>query len=178
VITGNWGQDLSLLIKAGKDAGLGVTWYTYYAGAAGTPTAIGPGSDGKIKTVYVAQPNIPGDLMKAQEEFRTKYHEDLSTATVYNVYRVLAAAMAKAKSTDPVKVAAALEGITVKSHSGDVQMRAADHQLQQALYIAKWQKVDAKYKWDVEGTGYTWAPDKFVEAYVASTPTSCQMKRP
>jgi branched-chain amino acid transport system substrate-binding protein len=178
VITGNWGQDLSLLIKAGKDAGLDVTWYTYYAGASGTPTAIGPGSDGKIKFVYVAHPNIPGDLAKAQAEFKAKFNEDLSTTTTYNVYLMLSAAMAKAKSTDPVKVAAALEGLTVKSHSGDVQMRAADHQLQQALYIAKWQKVDAKYKYNVEGTGYTWGQEKMYEAYVASTPTSCQMKRP
>jgi branched-chain amino acid transport system substrate-binding protein len=178
VITGNWGQDLSLLIKAGKDAGLDVTWYTYYAGAAGTPTAIGPGSDGKIKFVYVAHPNIPGDLAKAQAEFKAKFNEDLSTATTYNVYLMLSAAMAKAKSTDPVKVAAALEGLTVKSHSGDVQMRATDHQLQQSLYIAKWQKVDAKYAYNVEGTGYTWGQEKKYEAYVASTPTSCQMKRP
>jgi branched-chain amino acid transport system substrate-binding protein len=178
VITGNWGQDLSLLIKAGKDAGLDVTWYTYYAGAAGTPTAIGPGSDGKIKIVYVAHPNLPGDLAKAQDEFRAKYNEDLSTSTVYNVYQMLAAAMAKAKSVDPVKVAAALEGLSVKSHSGEVQMRATDHQLQQALYIAKWQKVDAKYKWNVENTGYTWGEERKFEPYVASTPTSCQMKRP
>jgi branched-chain amino acid transport system substrate-binding protein len=178
VITGNWGQDLSLLIKAGKDAGLDVTWYTYYAGAAGTPSAIGPGSDGKIKFVYVAHPNIPGDLAKAQDEFRAKYNEDLSTSTVYNVYPMLAAAMAKAKSTDPVKVAAALEGLSVKSHSGDVQMRATDHQLQQALYIAKWQKVDAKSRYNVENTGYTWGEERKFEPYVASTPTSCQMKRP
>jgi branched-chain amino acid transport system substrate-binding protein len=178
VITGNWGQDLSLLIKAGKDAGLDVTWYTYYAGAAGTPTAIGPGSDGKIKFVYVAHPNIPGDLAKAQEEFRAKYNEDLSTSTVYNVYQMLATAMAKAKSIDPVKVAAALEGLSVRSHSGDVQMRATDHQLQQALYIAKWQKLDAKFKYNVENTGYTWGEERKFEPYVASTPTSCQMKRP
>jgi len=178
VITGNWGQDLSLLIKAGKDAGLDVVWYTYYAGAAGTPTAIGPGSDGKIKFVYVSHPNIPGDLSKAQDEFKAKFNEDMSTATTYNVYLMLGAAMAKAKSTDPVKVAAAMEGLTIKSHSGDVQMRATDHQLQQALYIAKWQKVDAKFKYNVEGTGYTWGQEKKYEAYVASTPTSCQMKRP
>jgi branched-chain amino acid transport system substrate-binding protein len=30
----------------------------------------------------------------------------------------------------------------------------------------------------VEGTGYTFVPDKFYEPYVSSTPTSCQMKRP
>lgn len=40
VITGNWGQDISLLLKAGSDAGLKVNWFTYYAGGPGGPTAI------------------------------------------------------------------------------------------------------------------------------------------
>ena len=87
--------------------------------------------------------------------------------------------MAKAKSTDPVKVAAAMErpdasrASMVKS-----EMRKSDHQMQQALYITKWQKVDAKNPYSVENTGYTFAPVKYIEAYVSSTPTSCQMKRP
>ena len=40
VITGNWGPDFSLLLKAAADAGLQVNWYTYYAGAVGGPTAV------------------------------------------------------------------------------------------------------------------------------------------
>ena len=40
VVTGNWGQDFALLLKAAADAGLKVNWYTYYAGGAGGPTAI------------------------------------------------------------------------------------------------------------------------------------------
>ncbi|MFO1287816.1 MAG: ABC transporter substrate-binding protein [Rubrivivax sp.] len=49
VITGNWGNDMSLLLKAAADAGLKVGWYTYYAGGAGGPTAVkrdGPGPPG------------------------------------------------------------------------------------------------------------------------------------
>ena len=45
--------------------------------------------------------------------------------------------MAKAKSTDPVKVAAAMEGLKFKSFNGDVEMRKSDHQLQQALCITQ-----------------------------------------
>ena len=37
VITGNWSNDMLLLIKAGKDAGLKVDWYTYYAGLSAPP---------------------------------------------------------------------------------------------------------------------------------------------
>ena len=62
--------------------------------------------------------------------------------------------MAKAKSTDPVKVAAAMEGMKFKSFNGEVEMRKTDHQLQQPLFITKWQKADAKNPYSVENTGY------------------------
>ena len=76
------------------------------------------------------------------------------------------------------QVAAALEGLKIKSFNGEVEVRKADHQLQQGLYITKWEKASAKYPYDAENTGYTMAPVKYFEPYVASTPTSCQMKRP
>ena len=37
VITGNWGNDMALLVKAGKEAGLNVQYFTFYAGMAGHP---------------------------------------------------------------------------------------------------------------------------------------------
>jgi branched-chain amino acid transport system substrate-binding protein len=178
VVTGNWGTDMSLLIKAAKDAGLDANFYTYYAGANGSPSAIGPTMDGKIKFVYIGHPNVP-ELSKWMQEFHGKFKEDLSLLSTLHVIPTLAAGIAKAKSTDPVKVATAMEGLTVKSFSGDVTVRATDHQLQQPLYIATWKKIsDPKKQWSAEGTGYTWVQDKVFEPYVSSTPTSCQMKRP
>ena len=41
VITGNWGTDFTLLIKASKDSGLGATFYTFNAQNAGAPSSIG-----------------------------------------------------------------------------------------------------------------------------------------
>ena len=66
----------------------------------------------------------------------------------------------------------------ITSFNGEVEMRKADHQLQQGLFITRWEKKSAKYPYDGENTGYTLAPVKYFEPYVASTPTSCQMKRP
>ena len=57
-------------------------------------------------------------------------------------------------------------------------MRKTDHQLQQALYISEWRKADAKNPYSVENTGCNFQQVKAIEPYVASTPTSCQMKRP
>ena len=178
VITGNWGSDLTLLIKAANDAGLNVKFYTYYASVSGSPTAIGAAGAGRVFMVAYGHSNMPGEIGKLGDQFKAKFNDDLYTQDVYNELLSLSEAMAKAKSTDPVKVAPVLEGLRFKGFSGDVEMRKTDHQLQQALYISVWQKTDAKNKYSVENTGYTFAPVKAYDAYVSSTPTSCQMKRP
>ena len=41
VVTGNWGNDLTLLVKAAKDAGFDGKFYTFYGNALGAPAAIG-----------------------------------------------------------------------------------------------------------------------------------------
>lgn len=178
VITGNWGSDLSLLIKAANESGYQGKFFTYYAGVTGTPAALGANGAGRVYQVAYNHYNMGGQMGKWMTEFQTKFKDDFYTGSVIHIYSLLGAAMAKAKSTDPVKVAAALEGLKVQSFGGEVEMRKADHQLQQPLYISVWQKADAKYPYSPEGTGYTLAPVKTYESYVSSTPTSCQMKRP
>jgi branched-chain amino acid transport system substrate-binding protein len=181
VITGNWGSDLALLIKAASDAGLNVKFFTYYGTVSGTPTALaalGAGAVGKVYMVAYGHANMGGEIQRLGAEFNKRFKEDLYTLDVYTVLTMLSEGIAKAKSTDPVKVAAVLEGMNVKSFNGDVQMRKSDHQLQQGMYITRWEKTDGKYPVDSESTGYTFVPVKYYDAYVASTPTSCQMKRP
>ena len=179
VITGNWGSDLALLIKSANDAGLNnVKFYTYYGSVSGTPTAMGTASAGKVYQVSYGHYNMGGEIQRLAVEFNKKFKEDLYTSSAYTALLMLSEAFAKVQSTDPVKVAAALEGMKFKSFNGEVEMRKADHQLQQGLYIAKWEKAGGKFPIDAEGTGHTFVPVKYYEPYVASTPTSCQMKRP
>ena len=178
VITGNWGTDLALLVKAANEAGLNVKFFTYYANNSGTPTSLGAGAAGRVFFAGYGQPNMGGTIRKLQDEFKAKFNDDFYVTDLYTELQLLSEGMAKAKSTDPLKVAAALEGMRVKSYNGDVEMRKSDHQLQQDLYISVWQKTDAKNPYSVENTGYTFAPVAHYDAYVASTPTSCQMKRP
>lgn len=177
VVTGNWGQDLTLLVKAMNDAGLKIPMYTYYAGVTGTPTALAAGGDSEVYVVAYGHANHTGDLGQIGAEFKKKFNDDYYTYATYNGINLLSAAMAKAHSTEPVKVAHAMEGLTVKSFAGDVTMRASDHQLQQTMYITKWQKA-RKGEYSVENTGYTFVPVKQMDPYVSSTPTSCQMQRP
>ncbi|WP_144732757.1 branched-chain amino acid ABC transporter substrate-binding protein [Extensimonas perlucida] len=178
VITGNWGSDLTLLIKAANDAGLNVKFYTYYAVTTGTPTAMGAASAGKVYQVSYAHYNMGGEIGKLADQFKAKFNDDLYTSDIYTVFASLVEAFTRTKSTDPVKVAATLEGMRFKSFNGEVEMRKTDHQLQQGLYITRWEKASAKYPYSPENTGYTLVPVKYYEPYVASTPTSCQMKRP
>ncbi len=178
IVTGNWGADLTLFVKALNDAGLKLPMYTYYSGVTGTPTALAAGGEGEVYVIAYGHANHTGELGQMTAEFKKKFNDDYYTYATANGIQLLGAAMAKAKSTNPVQVAKALEGLTVKSFAGDVTMRASDHQLQQSMFVTKWQKVDKKNAYNVENTGFTFAPIKQMDPYVSSTPTSCQMKRP
>lgn len=178
VITGNWGSDLALLIKAANEGGYNGKFYTYYTGVTGTPTALGTGGAGKVYQVAYSHYNMGGQMGQWMADFKAKYNDDMFTGAVPSAFNVLSAAIAKAKSTDPVKVAAAMEGLKINNYNGEVEMRKTDHQLQQPLYLTVWQKADAKYPYSPENTGMTLAPVKEFPSYVSSTPTSCQMKRP
>jgi branched-chain amino acid transport system substrate-binding protein len=178
VITGNWGSDLALLVKAANEGGYTGKFYTYYTGVTGTPTALGQTGAGRVYQIAYNHYNMGGDMGKWMAEFKQKFNDDFYTGSVVTIYSALGEAMAKAKSTDPVKVAAALSGLKFKSYHGDVEMRKTDHQMQQPLWMTVWQKADKKYPYSPENTGMTLAPVKEFPSYVSSTPTSCQMKRP
>lgn len=178
VITGNWGSDLSLLIKAANEGGYTGKFYTYYTGVTGTPSALGTGGEGRVFQVAYSHYNMGGQIGQWQNEFKDKYKDDIYTMAFAHALGAVSNAMAKAGSTDPVKVAAAMEGLKYNSFNGEVEMRKSDHQLQQPLFVTVWQKAGGKYPYSPENTGMTLVPVKEYPSYVSSTPTSCQMKRP
>ncbi len=179
VITGNWGSDLALLVKAANEGGYTGKFFTYYTGVTGTPSALGQTGAGKVFQVSYQHYNMGGEMSQIMSGFKAKFNDDLYTGSIIRQFEFLGAAMAKARSTDPVKVAFAMEGMKIKSaFGGEVEMRKTDHQLQQTLYITVWQKTDAKHPYSAENTGMTLAPVATYEPYVSSTPTSCQMTRP
>ena len=72
LITGNWGPDMTLLIKAGMDAGLDLRYYTMYAHLGGGATAIGPAGNGKVRSVMSFHENIAVEIGKTDTEGWTK----------------------------------------------------------------------------------------------------------
>jgi branched-chain amino acid transport system substrate-binding protein len=177
IVTGNWGPDLSLLIKAAKDAGLTANFYTYYAVTAGVPTAMAAGVGGKVRVVGIGHTGLPG-VKTWQDAYQKKFGDDWYTYQTYNTFAMLSEGMAKARSINAVAVAQAMSGLKFAGFSGEAEMRKTDHQLQQNVYISEWRKADAKNTYNVEKTGFNFQEVRAIPAYVASTPTSCQMKRP
>ncbi len=184
VITGNWGNDMSLLVKAAREAGLNVSFYTYYAGFAGVPTAVGEAGVDRLKQITEWHTNVPSkELERVNAEFKKKYNLDWWFLRVHTGMTMLAEAMKQAKSTDPVKVGLKLSGMKHSTEFGEVEMRATDHQLIQPLYISTFARSAAKggpkdVRFDVENTGFGFRTDVRIEPYVSAQPTSCQMKRP
>lgn len=180
VITGNWGADLALLVKAGKDADLQANFYTFYASTTGVPTAIGPAGEGRMRSVaYWNMNDDTGAGAEIVTAFRKKYNDDFYGIATYTATAMLARAIRESGSTDPVKVAQRMSGMKLNSLNGEVEMRRADHQLQQPLYVKSWVKVDGKeVRFGRENTGYGWKTEQKIASDVASQPTSCQMKRP
>src|SRR5690606_2948808 len=137
IITGNWGADLALLVKAAKDAGLTANFYTYYAGTTGVPTAMGAAGEDRVRYVGYWNSSDPvPEGAKIVEDFKKKFNDDYYTMATYTSFKLLSEAMKKAKSTEPKAVAFALEGLKVQSLNGEVEMRASDHQLQQPVFIS------------------------------------------
>jgi branched-chain amino acid transport system substrate-binding protein len=187
VITGNWGQDMSLLVKAGRDAGLDVDWYTYYAGGLGTPTAMGEAAAGKVKIIAEYHSNVENNkAAKWDADYRKqapKGNPDFYFLRGKIMWDMFAKAIVQAKSVEPKAVALALEGMRHDGELGEVEMRKTDHQLIQPLYVLTIVKSAAKggpknAKIDMEGSGLAPVTNARLEGYTSATPTSCQMKRP
>jgi branched-chain amino acid transport system substrate-binding protein len=182
VITGNWGNDLSLLVKAAKESGLKADFFTYYAGIVGGPTAIGQAGE-DVRQVSMWHNNVGDAGSNAlAESYRKRFpdvKDDFFFLSLKNGVEMLAKAMNQSKSLDPAAVAKALEGMKHHSLTGDIEMRADNHELLQPLFVSSFVKSGTKgVKYDVERTGMGFRTEGRVEAKDTALPTTCKMERP
>ncbi len=181
VITGNWAQDITLLLKAAGDAGLPAKFFTYYAGGSGTPTAIKQANlSGRVFQVSegIANAEYPAgrDFEKA---FRAKIGQEVTYPRGVNLINMLAKAMNEAKSADAKAVAAKLEGMTFTVlDGGDGFMRKDDHQFFQPMYISSLGPITSDLPFDSEGTGWGWKQAGLLSAKDTTVSTTCKMDRP
>ncbi len=183
VITGNWGNDLTLLVKAAREAGFNGSFYTFYGNALGAPAAIGDAGIGRVVAVADWLPNVQTPQSEAfYKSFRARFpqpSEDYVHMRMQLRIEALAQAIERAGTTEAVAVARALEKAQVTFAGQSGHMRAEDHQFQQTLVVGVMDKQGAPgVKFDVEGSGYGFRVVKTIPASKAEMPTSCKMQRP
>lgn len=199
VITGNWGNDLTLLVKAAREAGLLLRFYTFYGNGLGAPAALGEAGVGRVRAVAEWHSNV-GNLGKHSSTlatsnatknsatsdafyaaFRQRYpaaKDDYVHLRMQVMIEMLVAAIEKAGSTDAVKVAYALEGAQFSNGFHQAQMRKQDHQLLQPLYVSVMAKQsDGNIRFDNEGSGFGFKTELFLNQEQSSLPSTCQMRR-
>ncbi len=177
VITGDWGTDMNMLIKASHDAGLKVKWVTLYAGVIGAPSYLRDAGEGTIQ-VTTWHINCNGGDNETTEfalKFKEKYGMDFYYQDISTMIKMLCAAIEKTKSIKPIDIAFALEGMKMNTPTGVLEMRADNHQAVAPQIISVFSK-DVKY--DSEDTGLGWKTVMIVPAKDVYLPTTCKMKRP
>ena len=206
VLTGNFSNDLTLLVKAAKEAGFEGKFYTFYGNALGAPAAIGDAGIGKVIAVADWLPNVQTAHSEAfYKSFRVRYPnaaddyvhmrlhlmvEALAQAIGQADAKAAAPLVAKPKQTGmpPLKtentiniiaVAQELERASVTFSSQTGAIRASDHQFQQPLVVGLMDRLGTPgVKFDVEGSGYGFHVIKTLSAAQAEQPTTCIMQRP
>jgi branched-chain amino acid transport system substrate-binding protein len=183
VLTGNWGNDLTLLVKAAREAGFEGKFYTFYGNALGVPAAVGDAGVGKVIAVADWFPNAASAQSEAfYLSFRQRFpkpQDDYVHMRMQLMVEALVQSMEKAGTTEAAAVAAQLEKATVLFAGHQGVMRSADHQFQQPLLVAVMDKQGAPgVRFDVEGSGYGFRVIKSIAAARAEQPHTCKMTRP
>jgi branched-chain amino acid transport system substrate-binding protein len=184
VITGNWGNDLTLLVKAAREVGFEGKFYTFYGNALGAPAAIGDAGIGRVIAVADWLPNVPGPRSEAfYQAFRTRFPkpaDDYVHMRMQLMIEALAQAIEKSAAPENLlAVADQLAQARVSLSGQEGYMRAADHQFQQALVVGVMDRQGAPgVKFDVEGSGYGFRVIRQISPAQAELPTSCRMVRP
>ena len=183
VITGNWGNDLTLLVKAAREVGFEGKFYTFYGNALGAPAAMGEAGVGKVLAVADWMPNVggaPSDrLVTSFRQRFPKPADDYVHLRMQLMIEALAQGLTRATSPQTLSLALALEGAEVSLGGQTGKMRAADHQFQQPLVVGLMDRVGTPgVRFDVEGSGFGFRVIRRFSADQAQLPHSCAMKRP
>ncbi len=183
VLTGNFGNDLTLLVKAAKDVGFDGKFYTFYGNALGVPAVLGDAGVGKVIAVAEWFPNVPGPEAEGfYQSFRQRFpkpQDDYIHMRMQLMMEALAQSIERAGGLEAAAVATQLERAEVGlgGHAG--AMRAADHQFQQALRVVMMDRQGAPgVKFDSEGSGYGFRVIKNIPAGRAEQAHGCRMQRP
>lgn len=183
VITGNWSNDLLLLMKATKAAGLKARFGTVFLDQPGNLANAGDTALGHFvaHTFNAEAGGAEGERFVADYKAKTGHVPAfIEPQTVYGLAMVADALKRVKPDNGALNVnafAKALETAKIKTPMGELSMRASDHQALLPMVVSTVAK-DAKFK--VDDTAMGFKPVKVFTAEEASTPlqSNCKMQRP
>ena len=196
VVTGNWGNDLTLLVKAAREQGFAGKFYTFYGNSLGAPAALGDAGVKRVLAVADWHPNAGASALFPDRAsganpaasdayyaaFRTRFpaaRDDYPVLRMEIMIEMLAAAISRAHTTRAEDVARALEGMDYENGFQHVTMRGDDHQLIQPLYVMEMDKAGTPgVRFDNEGSGYGFRTVLALPRAQTVPPVMCRMKRP
>jgi len=183
VVTGNWGNDLLLLMKAAKSAGLKARFATTFLDQ--------PGNIGNAGETALGHYVVHSFNAEAAGAAGEKYVNDIKAKTgqaptfvmphtingMRLVGEALKATKAEAGNFSARAFIPALMAAKVSTPLGDISIRAADHQVILPMVVSVVSK-DAKYK--VDGTDMGFKPVKVMSGPEAAAAVfdSCKMTKP
>ena len=183
VITGNWSNDLLLLMKAASGAGITARFGTAFLDQPGNIGNAGAVAEGHFLSAPFNSEVNPEETAAFMEDYKSvtgHYPTYVEPTTVFGLM-LLGEALKSVEPTenglDASKLAAALEQATADTPMGKISMRAEDHQIVQTMIVQEVSR-DAKYKAD--GTEFGFVPVTVIAPEDAQQPVqdSCKMKRP
>ena len=183
VLTGNWSNDLLLLMKASKSAGLKVRFGTVFLDQPGNLANAGDLAVGHFvaHTFNAEAGGAEGerfvDAYKAKTGHVPAFIEPQTVFGMAMVADALKRTPAEGGALNVNALARTLETARIKTPMGDMSMRAADHQAQLPMVVSTVAK-DARFKVDDTDMGFKVVKRFTAEEASIPAQASCVMKRP
>lgn len=183
VLTGNWSNDLLLLMKASKSAGLKVRFGTVFLDQPGNLANAGDLAVGHFvaHTFNAEAGGAEGerfvDAYKAKTGHVPAFIEPQTVFGMAMVADALKRTPPEGGALNVNALARALETARIKTPMGDMSMRAADHQAQLPMVVSTVAK-DARFKVDDTDMGFKVVKRFTAEEASIPAQASCVMKRP
>lgn len=182
VLTGNWSNDLLLLMKAASDAKLKVRFGTSFLDQPGNIGNAGAVAEGNVMSAPF-NPELNDATKAFAEDYKAKSGHYPAYVEPYGVFgmQLFGAALKTLDGgTGPVganEIVLAIEATQIETPVGTLRVREADHQAEMPMVIQQVSK-DAQFK--VDGTEFGFKPLKVYQGADSAdaVQAACQMKRP
>ncbi|PLC50198.1 branched-chain amino acid ABC transporter substrate-binding protein [Pollutimonas subterranea] len=182
VITGNWSNDLLLLMKATRGAGLDVRFGTVFLDQPGNlanagETALGHYISHAFNMAASPEAEKFGEAYKAKTGHYPTYIEPQTVFGVQMLAEALKATPPEDGKLNVTQLALNLEKVKINTPMGETSIRAEDHQVVLPIVVSKVTK-EAKYKSDDTAMGFEVVQRFTGPAAVNPVEKTCKMKRP